>query len=60
MWNLVIGYARTELEDCRAEIPYNSDDPSLILKISERLKILAFTLDKLEAVFQFPSNGKVF
>ena len=46
-WQYVITYARQELTDCHKAIPLNSDDPSQILNLSIRLKLLADMLDRL-------------
>ena len=51
-WDLAIKHIRVELNECLSLVPLKHPDPDKILVLSERLKTLVCTLDKLEALYR--------
>lgn len=50
-WDLAIKHIREELNYCISLVPLGKVDPDKILVLSNRLKTLDCTLDKLKAVY---------
>ena len=51
-WDLAIKHIRVELNECLSLVPLKQPDPDKILVLSDRLKTLACTLDKLEVAYR--------
>ena len=50
-WDLAIKYIRNEISQCLEFVPLEQPDPDKIEILSNRLKMLVCTLDRLQAAY---------